>query len=117
MTIVGWLRISGIRWVRISGTHTGRPETTNPSHSMVVSVRRRLFKGHSKGTNSSVRFLAIPSELLTWYVDDLSAFASGCGCNRIMHMQPSTRERCVCLVEFLAKDLEDSGTMWRTERG
>jgi len=23
MTIVGWLRISGIRWVRISGTHTG----------------------------------------------------------------------------------------------
>src|SRR5713226_9296025 len=24
MTIVGWLRISGIRWVRISGTHNGR---------------------------------------------------------------------------------------------
>ena len=23
MTITGWLRISGIRWVRISGTHKG----------------------------------------------------------------------------------------------
>jgi hypothetical protein len=31
MTITGWLRISGIRWVRFSGTHTDRKSAGQPA--------------------------------------------------------------------------------------
>jgi hypothetical protein len=29
LAITGWLRISGMRWVRISGTHTAHQQTRN----------------------------------------------------------------------------------------
>src|ERR1700682_745860 len=41
---------------------------------------------------------------------------SGGGCNRVMHLELSARKPCVGLVECLAKSLQNSRPMWRTER-
>src|SRR5216684_4937364 len=110
----------GLLRINASGTSFAEEEgmqSAGAVNGLFEDREGNLWVGGAMGLERIRDSAFITSELLTWYVDDLSAFASGCGCNRIMHMQPSTRERCVCLVEFLAKDLEDSGTMWRTERG
>jgi RimJ/RimL family protein N-acetyltransferase len=48
MTIFGWLRISGIRWVRISGTHIDRNE---PSRRIVEKLGfQKLGVAHNAAT-------------------------------------------------------------------
>ncbi len=61
---------------------------------------------------------SITSDLLTWFARNLSAFyfKTG-GCDRIIHLELGPREQRVCFVECVTKGFEDTGPMWRTERG
>jgi hypothetical protein len=48
MTIFGWLRISGIRWVRISGTHKG----LNGFNTVLLTARLSAMFRHSTWTQN-----------------------------------------------------------------
>ena len=61
---------------------------------------------------------AASSDLLTWLVENLSAFWSKTGgCDLIIHLKSGARERRFCFVEGITKGFEDTRPMWRTERG
>ena len=58
------------------------------------------------------------SELLTWYLGNLSAFWScWARCDHVMDLKLSSREPRVGLVQGLAKSLENSRSMRRTKWG
>ena len=60
----------------------------------------------------------VTSDLLTWSVENLSAFCfRTMGRNRIIRLKPSAREQRVCFIKYLAKGLKGSRPMWRAERG
>src|SRR5271169_3778823 len=73
----------------------------------------------SKATrcNWDVRDAQLRSDLLTWYLGNLSAFWGWGGCDRVMDLKLSSRKLRVGLVQGLAKSLENSRSMRRTEWG
>src|SRR5216683_4548283 len=72
--------------------------------------------------HSEARYRALAgnlsSELLTWYLGNLSAFwACWVGCDRVKHLELSSRKPRVGLIQGLAESLENSRSMRRTEWG
>ena len=71
MAITGWLRISGMRWVRISGTHT---------LAMIADIaadygRDRGFTQHAVQQLSDAR--TEEDEQVWWTTDETGAYRTG----------------------------------------
>src|SRR5207249_2477268 len=63
-------------------------------------------------------FSRLNSELLTWYLGNLSAFwACWARCDRVMDLELSSWKPRVGLIQGLAESLENSRSMRRTEWG
>src|SRR5271157_493155 len=80
----------------------------------MLSLRLQSFiKAASTGSK-----VALNSELLTWYLGNLSAFwACWAGCDHVMDLELGSRKPRVGLIQGLAKSLENSRSMRRTEWG
>src|SRR6266567_9076061 len=70
------------------------------------------------GANEQWNYLTGSSELLTWYLGNLSAFwACWARCDHVMDLELSSRKPRVGLIQGLAESLENSRSMRRTEWG
>src|SRR5438477_12720717 len=85
-----------------------------------LSMRRwspKVMEYFNARYNGAIR-KALSSDLLTWYLGNVSAFwAFEGGCDRIMYLQFGAGELCMSLVQGRAESLENSRSMRRTEWG
>jgi len=86
------------------------------------ALRNERDRAQNGLRHSEARYRALAgnlsSELLTWYLGNLSAFwACWVGCDRVKHLELSSRKPRVGLIQGLAESLENSRSMRRTEWG